>query len=73
MHEYKSSNPDHNIRSADTIGNSFQPRYISQQTPLAGGSYPSENHVIADTISSFRLETLFQPPLPNSFVPLTED
>jgi hypothetical protein len=48
----------------DSVGNSFQPRYISQQIPIAGSSYPSENQVIADSTSSFRPETLFQPPLP---------
>jgi hypothetical protein len=61
---HKRNNPYHNIESADTLGNSFQPRYISQQTPLAGSSYPRENRVIADTTSSFRPEALFQPPLP---------
>jgi hypothetical protein len=60
---HKRNNPYHNIGSADTVGNSFQPRYISQQTPLAGSSYPSENRVVADSL--FRHETLLQPyPLP---------
>jgi hypothetical protein len=63
---YKPNNPYRNIGSADTVGTSFQPRYISQQTPLAGSRYSSENHVIADTTSSFRPETLKQHyPLPN--------
>jgi hypothetical protein len=57
---YKHDNPYQNIGSAtvpDTVG-SFQPRYLPQQT---GTSYPSENHVIADTASSFKPETLLQP------------
>ena len=49
---------------ADCVGNTFQPRYIPQQTPVADSSYPSENHVITDTTNSFRPETLFQSPLP---------
>jgi hypothetical protein len=48
----------------DGVDEMFQPRYIPQQTPLTGSSYPPENRVITDTTSSFRPETLFQPPLP---------
>jgi hypothetical protein len=71
---HKRNNPYHNIGSADTVGNSFQPRNISQQTPLAGSSYPPENRVIADTTSSFRPEPLRQSyplpaALPNSQTP----
>jgi hypothetical protein len=53
----------------DSIGNSFQPRCLPQQTHLAESSYPSENHVIADTATSSRPKTLLQPypaALPNS-------
>jgi hypothetical protein len=57
------------IDNSDSIGNSFQPRYLPQQTHLAESSYPSENHVIADTATSSRPKTLLQPypaALPNS-------
>jgi hypothetical protein len=72
---HKRNNLYQNIRSTDTVGNSFQPRFISQQTPLADSSYPSENRVIADTTSSFRPETLLQPyhlpaATPNSDTPV---
>jgi hypothetical protein len=67
---YKHFNPYNNIGSTtipDTIGNSFRPRYLPQQTHLAESSYPSENHVIADTAISSRPETLLQAyPLPTA-------
>jgi hypothetical protein len=41
--------------------------YRKQKGSQWNSSYPSENHVIADTASSFRPETLLQPyPLPSS-------
>jgi hypothetical protein len=56
-HSYNRNIQSHQFGSAivvdNSIDNSFQPRYISQQTPLAGSGYPSENHVIADTANSF--------------------
>ena len=41
--------------------------YRKQRQLQANHSYPSENHAIADTASSFRPETLLQPyPLPTA-------
>ena len=42
---YKHNNPYHNIRSAtvaDSIGNTFQPRYVPQQAPLEVSQYSAD-------------------------------